>query len=161
MNDQKSTGNSLTAPNIYLVIPAGGRGERMGGGVPKQFRDFGGKPLLKATVEAFLKPGMPQLAGLALAVPPDRIHEAQSWSFGLPSWVVEGGASRQTSVLAALTTLPDEPEFKCVPIQPAHSFKLFFALHRAAHASILRNGIGKANAPRKAGTVRGRSHTAG
>ena len=82
----------------------------MGGGVPKQFRDFGGRPLLKATIEAFLRPEMPTLAGMSLAVPPDRRNEVQGWDFGVKSWIAEGGFSRQASVLAALSMLPDEPQ---------------------------------------------------
>ncbi|MBL0209464.1 MAG: 2-C-methyl-D-erythritol 4-phosphate cytidylyltransferase [Holophagaceae bacterium] len=81
----------------------------MGGGVPKQFRDFGGRPLLMATLEAFLQPGMPALAGISLAVPPDRMDEAKRWDLGVRTWIVEGGPSRQASVLAALSALPDEP----------------------------------------------------
>jgi 2-C-methyl-D-erythritol 4-phosphate cytidylyltransferase len=94
---------------VYLVIPAGGRGLRMGGGVPKQFRDWGGVPLLQATVRAFLAPGMPALSGIALAVPPDRLAEARAWSFPVPTWVVEGGETRQESVANALAALPDQP----------------------------------------------------
>jgi len=103
--------HSLPASDrVYLVIPAGGRGERMGGGVPKQFRDFAGRPLLKATIEAFLQTGMPSLAGISLAVPFDRRQEVQRWDFGVQTWVVEGGQSRQASVLAALSVLPDDLE---------------------------------------------------
>ena len=105
-----SSPSSPASAKVYLVIPAGGRGERMGGGMPKQFRDFGGKPLLKATIEAFLRPEMPPLAGISLAVLLDRMDEARSWAFGLPTWVVEGGISRQASVYSALSVLPDEPE---------------------------------------------------
>lgn len=104
-----SSHSSPASDKVYLVIPAGGRGERMGGGVPKQFRDFAGRPLLKATIEAFLQPEMPTLAGISLAVPSDRINEVQGWSFGVKTWIVEGGASRQASVLAALSVLPDDP----------------------------------------------------
>ena len=93
----------------YLVIPAGGRGLRMGGGLPKQFRDWGGRPLLRATVEAFLTPGMPPLAGIVLAVPEAHLEEARSWSFGIPCAVTPGGDTRQASVWAALLTLPDQP----------------------------------------------------
>lgn len=82
----------------------------MGGGVPKQFRDWGGVPLLQATIQAFLAPGMPSLRGVALAVPADRLAEVGSWSFGLPLWIVEGGATRQDSVAAALAALPDLPD---------------------------------------------------
>ena len=93
----------------YLVIPAGGHGLRMGGGVPKQFRDWGGRPLLQATVEAFLAPGMPRLAGIALAVPESHLEEVRDWSFSVPCWVVPGGSTRQDSVWAALCALPGQP----------------------------------------------------
>ena len=93
----------------YLVIPAGGRGLRMGGGLPKQFRDWDGRPLLQVTVEAFLAPGMPPLAGIALAVPDAHLEEARSWPFSVPCTVVPGGDTRQQSVQAALQALPHQP----------------------------------------------------
>lgn len=93
----------------YLVIPAGGRGLRMGGGLPKQFRDWDGRPLLQVTVEAFLAPDMPRLAGIVLAVPEAHLEEARSWTFSAPCTVVPGGETRQESVWAALCTLPDQP----------------------------------------------------
>jgi len=82
----------------------------MGGGTPKQFRDWGGLPLLKATIQAFLAPNMPRLLGVALAVPTDRLMEVRSWDFGVPCWVVEGGITRQDSVSSALAALPSEPD---------------------------------------------------
>ena len=93
----------------FLVIPAGGRGLRMGGGLPKQFRDWDGRPLLQVTVEAFLAPGMPQLAGIALAVPESHMEEARSWSFRVPCHIVHGGDTRQESVWLALKSLPNLP----------------------------------------------------
>lgn len=100
----------MPTPPVYLVIPAGGRGLRMGGGVPKQFRDWGGRPLLKATLEAFFAPGMPALTGIVLAVPSDRQAEASAWTFPCPLQVVVGGATRQDSVEAALRVLEAGPE---------------------------------------------------
>jgi 2-C-methyl-D-erythritol 4-phosphate cytidylyltransferase len=81
----------------------------MGGGLPKQFRDWGGRPLLQSTVEAFLVPGMPPLAGIVLAVPESHLEEARAWSFPVPCWVLPGGETRQASVWAALQALPREP----------------------------------------------------
>ena len=92
-------------PEVFLVIPAGGRGLRLGGGVPKQFRDWDGRPLLKATLDAFFARDMPALSGLALAVPPDRVAEVSGWTFPCPLRVVEGGETRQDSVAAALRAL--------------------------------------------------------
>ncbi len=82
----------------------------MGGGTPKQFRDWGGVPLLRATAQAFLAPGMPPLAGIAFSVPEDRVAEVESWAFGVPTWVTVGGASRQASVATALALLPNHPD---------------------------------------------------
>jgi 2-C-methyl-D-erythritol 4-phosphate cytidylyltransferase len=82
----------------------------MGGGVPKQFRDWGGRPLLEATVRAFLAPEMPALAGIVLAVPEDRLEQARSWDFGVPCRTVAGGETRQRSVALALAALPDLPD---------------------------------------------------
>ena len=90
---------------VHLVIAAGGRGLRMGGGVPKQFRDWGGRPLLEATVRAFLEPGMPALAGIVLAVPEDRLGQVRGWAFGPPLRAVAGGDTRQESVALALAAL--------------------------------------------------------
>ena len=39
----------------YAVIVAGGRGVRMGAAVPKQFLDLAGEPVLRRTVECFLR----------------------------------------------------------------------------------------------------------
>jgi 2-C-methyl-D-erythritol 4-phosphate cytidylyltransferase len=101
---------SASSSSIYLVIAAGGRGLRMGGGVPKQFRDWGGMPLLEATVRAFLDPAMPVLAGIALAVPEERLEQVRTWRFGIPAQAVAGGETRQESVALALAALPDDPE---------------------------------------------------
>jgi len=81
----------------------------MGGGVPKQFRDWGGVTLLEATLAAFFTPGMPPLAGIALAVPADRLDQVRGWTFPVPLWATEGGATRQDSVARALALLPDQP----------------------------------------------------
>lgn len=95
---------------VFLAIAAGGKGVRMGGGVPKQFRDWNGQPLLQRTLEAFFGEGMPALAGIALAVPEDRLADVRSWAFPAPVFAVPGGGTRQASVAAALAALPDEPQ---------------------------------------------------
>ena len=85
---------------------------RLGGGVPKQFRNWGGVPLLQATTQAFLAADMPVLAGIVLAVPPEHLDQVREWRFGPPLTVVTGGASRQASVASALAALPDLPRAK-------------------------------------------------
>jgi 2-C-methyl-D-erythritol 4-phosphate cytidylyltransferase len=107
-----------TATGAYLLVPAGGCGLRMGGGVPKQFRDWGGRPLLRATIEAFLAPGMPRILGVSLSVPGDWIKEVGSWSLDVPMVITEGGPTRQASVAQALAALPEGPD-RPVMIQDA------------------------------------------
>jgi len=91
---------------LYLVVPAGGSGLRIGGDIPKQFLDWGGEPLLKATIKAFFAPGMPKVDGVAIALPPDRLDEVSAWNFPAPRWCAKGGKTRQESVEAAIGLLP-------------------------------------------------------
>jgi len=118
----------------------------MGGGIPKQFRDWGGVPLLRATVQAFLAPGMPALAGIALSVPPDRVGEVQAWDFGLPLWVAEGGNTRQDSVAAALALLPNFPDAPVMihdavrPFPPADPIQAALAALEVADGTLLAEG---------------------
>jgi len=106
----------------------------MGGETPKQFRDWYGVPLLKATASAFLAPGMPVLRGLALAVPPDRVHEVRNWEFGVPVWVVEGGETRQDSVTAALAALPMQPDAPVMIHDAVRPFPPVGPIHEALAA---------------------------
>lgn len=94
--------------DIYLVIAAGGQGTRMGGGTPKQFRDLNGMCIMEATIRAFLKPAMPNITRVALAVPEDRIKQVKSWKLDLPTQVIAGGTTRQESVYLALKALPNK-----------------------------------------------------
>jgi 2-C-methyl-D-erythritol 4-phosphate cytidylyltransferase/2-C-methyl-D-erythritol 2,4-cyclodiphosphate synthase len=78
-----------------VIIVAAGRGTRMGGEVPKQWQMLAGKPVLAHTVAAF--------AGMQVVVvihPDDR---ARAEALGVP--LVEGGATRDASVLAGLRAL--------------------------------------------------------
>src|SRR4051794_24607993 len=43
------------AMTVTALIVAAGKGERAGGGVPKQFRLIGGKPILRWAVEALIQ----------------------------------------------------------------------------------------------------------
>lgn len=95
--------------DIYLIIAAGGRGLRMGGNKPKQFRQLNGMPILEVTVRAFLKLDIPKITGIILAVPEDYVEQVSSWQFDLPTQVICGGKTRQESVHLAIDTLPDMP----------------------------------------------------
>ncbi len=115
----------------------------MGGGIPKQFRDWGGVPLLRATVQAFLAEDMPTLAGIALSVPAARVVEVESWDLGLPVWVTPGGATRQASVAAALALLPAHPDAPVMihdavrPFPPAGAIRAALAALEDADGTLL------------------------
>jgi len=115
----------------------------MGGGTPKQFRDWGGVPLLYATVRAFLGPDMPPLAGIALSVPEARVPEVESWDFGLPVWVTAGATTRQASVAAALALLPSRPDAPVMihdavrPFPPADPIRAALAALELADGTLL------------------------
>jgi 2-C-methyl-D-erythritol 4-phosphate cytidylyltransferase / 2-C-methyl-D-erythritol 2,4-cyclodiphosphate synthase len=78
-----------------VIIVAAGRGSRMGGTVPKQWQMLAGRPVLAHTVAAF--------AGMQVVLvihPQDR---ARAEALGVP--LVEGGTTRDASVLAGLRAL--------------------------------------------------------
>jgi 2-C-methyl-D-erythritol 4-phosphate cytidylyltransferase / 2-C-methyl-D-erythritol 2,4-cyclodiphosphate synthase len=78
-----------------VIIVAAGRGSRMGGPMPKQWQMLAGEPVLAHTLRAFK--GM----RVVLVVHPDDRDRAT----GLGVELVEGGATRDASVLAGLRAL--------------------------------------------------------
>ena len=78
-----------------VIIVAAGRGSRMGGEVPKQWQMLADKPVLAHTLAAFA--GM----RVVLVIHPDDRARAE----GLGVELVEGGATRDASVLAGLRAL--------------------------------------------------------
>ncbi|WP_417626142.1 bifunctional 2-C-methyl-D-erythritol 4-phosphate cytidylyltransferase/2-C-methyl-D-erythritol 2,4-cyclodiphosphate synthase [Pararhodobacter aggregans] len=88
--------------DIAVILVAAGRGSRMGGGLPKQWRLLAGQPVLAHTVAAFRAAGLDRIL---LVIHPDDRPRAEA--LGLP--LVEGGASRSDSVRAALAALASDP----------------------------------------------------
>lgn len=84
----------------YAIIVAGGKGTRLGGGIPKQFRLLNGRPMLMYTVDAFLN----AIRGIHVIVvlPEEHIGywESLCEEFGFfPEYsIARGGASRWESV---------------------------------------------------------------
>ncbi len=86
---------------VHALIVAGGRGVRAGDGVPKQYRVVGGKPVLRHSLETFL--AHPGIAGVHVVIHPDdrALYDSAAEGLALPA-PVDGGATRQASVLAGL-----------------------------------------------------------
>jgi len=95
-------------PRIAALIVAAGRGVRAGGGLPKQYRQAGGEPVLTRSVQAFLT--HPEVTELRVVIHPDdrALYEAAVAGLDLPA-PVHGGATRQESVRAGLEALAAAP----------------------------------------------------
>jgi 2-C-methyl-D-erythritol 4-phosphate cytidylyltransferase / 2-C-methyl-D-erythritol 2,4-cyclodiphosphate synthase len=92
---------------VTALIVAAGRGERLGGGVPKQYRLLGGKPVLRWAVESLL--GHPAIKALRVVVGKDQQELAAAALGGLEVGAfIEGGAERADSVRAGLDALGGE-----------------------------------------------------
>lgn len=94
--------------DVGVVVVAAGRGLRLGG-VPKQFRDLSGIPVLRSALEPFLS--HPDVIFTVAVVPPDEAQKPPDWLAeitGIRLGVVAGGAARSDSVRAGLAALPEQ-----------------------------------------------------
>jgi 2-C-methyl-D-erythritol 4-phosphate cytidylyltransferase / 2-C-methyl-D-erythritol 2,4-cyclodiphosphate synthase len=97
-------------PRIAILIVAAGKGERAGGGVPKQYAPLLGQPMLRRSIEAF--------SGLAdttiqvmIGAGQEALYRDAVTGLNLRP-AVTGGSTRQGSVWRGLEALRDvEPEF--------------------------------------------------
>jgi 2-C-methyl-D-erythritol 4-phosphate cytidylyltransferase/2-C-methyl-D-erythritol 2,4-cyclodiphosphate synthase len=96
--------------SFSAVIVAAGSSTRAGPGAPKPWRDLGGRPILRWSVEALLTAGAREVVVVTAT---DRMGDAAEALAGLAGWrAVAGGAVRAESVqagLAALNGSDDEP----------------------------------------------------
>jgi len=92
----------MNATSYTAVIVAAGRGERAGGGEPKQFRALAGQPMLAWSVKAFAED--PACREIIIAVAPGTGAEAAAklGSAAASCRFVDGGETRTASVRNAL-----------------------------------------------------------
>lgn len=93
----------------FLLISAGGSGQRMGSDIPKQFLSLGGKAILQLSIERFLaaESGLKIVTVLPKASMQWWRDYCQVRSFNVPQILVEGGFTRFHSVKNALEKIPD------------------------------------------------------
>lgn len=84
------------------LIVAAGKGERLGGDIPKQFRAIGGKPVLRWAVEALLRHPAVKTARVVIGKGQEGSATAALQGLGVGP-LIEGGAERADSVRAGLT----------------------------------------------------------
>jgi 2-C-methyl-D-erythritol 4-phosphate cytidylyltransferase/2-C-methyl-D-erythritol 2,4-cyclodiphosphate synthase len=91
-------------PSVAAVVVAAGRGLRAGGGVPKQYRQLSGEPMIRASLALFSWHG--QVGAVQAVIHPDDRASYDAAAAGLRVLPpVMGGATRQASVLAGLEAL--------------------------------------------------------
>jgi len=89
---------------FWLVIPAAGSSQRMGGELPKQYQALAGIPVLQRTLDVFLS--IPQLRGVIVAIHQQDKHFSTLSAANDPRVAsVMGGAERSDSVRLALEAL--------------------------------------------------------
>jgi 2-C-methyl-D-erythritol 4-phosphate cytidylyltransferase/2-C-methyl-D-erythritol 2,4-cyclodiphosphate synthase len=83
--------------HVVAIIAAGGRGERLGAGVPKPLVEIGGRSILERSVALFDR--CDRVHEIVVVVPPE-LREERGWAAGVgkPLRIVAGGARRQDSV---------------------------------------------------------------
>lgn len=93
----------------YVIVMAAGSGTRMGGSLPKQFLEIGGKAILQKTIEVFLEacPGI----SVVTVLNSDYIQYWRDYclkhNFTCPQTIVTGGFTRFHSVRNALEKIPE------------------------------------------------------
>ncbi|GAB2870384.1 2-C-methyl-D-erythritol 4-phosphate cytidylyltransferase [Streptomyces deserti] len=109
-DSRPSPSAARTGVRTAAVIPAAGRGVRLGPGAPKALRALGGTPMLIHAVRAMAASRHVSL--VIVVAPPDGAGEVRSLldAHALPErtdfLVVPGGATRQESVRLGLDALP-------------------------------------------------------
>lgn len=104
---------SCRAPVVVAIVPAAGRGIRMGGSVPKQFLSLGGEPLIVQSLRTLQAASV--VDQIVLAVPLADVKYCEDeivlqHRFTKVRCVVPGGAERQDSVRHALAQVHSEAE---------------------------------------------------
>jgi 2-C-methyl-D-erythritol 4-phosphate cytidylyltransferase len=119
------------------IVPAAGRGERLGPGAAKALRVLGAESLLELTVRRLA--GTRGVDLIVVAVPAENVDElSHSLTADVPLKVVAGGATRQQSVAAGLAVLPKSVEF--VLVHDAARALAPSTLHEAIIAQLVDKG---------------------
>src|SRR5271155_1292276 len=87
---------------VAAIVVAGGRGERAGSDMPKQYRDIAGEPMIRPTLRAFLDHAQVALVQPVIHRDDENLYRAATADLTKLSPPVAGGATRQASVRAGL-----------------------------------------------------------
>jgi 2-C-methyl-D-erythritol 4-phosphate cytidylyltransferase/2-C-methyl-D-erythritol 2,4-cyclodiphosphate synthase len=93
--------------SVTALIVAAGKGERLGGGIPKQYRLIGGKPLLRWAVEPFLRHSAVKDVRVVIGAGQEELAATALDDLAVGP-LIEGGAERSDSVLAGLAAVQSD-----------------------------------------------------
>ena len=94
----------------YIIIVAGGKGQRMGTDIPKQFLELAGQPILMRTIQRFADydPAMQ----IILVLPREQQDYwrtlCEKHDFTVPHTIVDGGATRFESSRNGIMAIPSD-----------------------------------------------------
>ena len=95
----------MSGRDLWCVVPAAGRGLRVGGDRPKQYLPLAGRLLIEHTLDRLAR--HPRIAGLMVVLSADDpFWPGMTELHGMPVRLAQGGAERSDSVLAGLLALP-------------------------------------------------------
>ena len=101
--------SSTSCGGTAAIVPAAGRGERLGPGAPKALRSICGTPILVHAVRSLISCGRVGLVVVAAPPTEEGVAEVRELlrPFGDAVRVVSGGDTRQRSVALALAAIPE------------------------------------------------------
>ena len=129
---------------VAAIVPAAGRGERLGPGQPKALRTLDGVPMLVYAVQALARARLVEL--VVVAAPPNGVVEVEALlaahDIGAPVLVVAGGEHRQDSVARALEALPPDVDVVLVhdaarPLAPSELVDAVASAVLAGHGAVV------------------------
>ncbi|HEX2309886.1 MAG TPA: 2-C-methyl-D-erythritol 4-phosphate cytidylyltransferase, partial [Vicinamibacterales bacterium] len=108
---------SVPPLRVVAIIAAGGQGNRLGAGAPKQFLEIGGRTMLDRSIAAF--DAHPRVAALVVALPAAVMADPPAClgACAKPLQLVAGGERRQDSVARAFEAI--EPPADVVVVHDA------------------------------------------
>lgn len=125
---------------IGVVIPAAGRGERMGAGVVKALRELAGQPLLVRAVTAVR--AVAAVGPIVVAAPVGLVNDLGVLLAPYDVTVIAGGAERQDSVRLGLDALAADVDLVLVhdaarALTPVSVFEAVIAALRAGADAVV------------------------
>jgi 2-C-methyl-D-erythritol 4-phosphate cytidylyltransferase len=126
--------------SVGVVLPAAGRGERLGSGVVKALRELAGSPLLLHAVRGVR--AVPAVGPVVVLAPVGLVNDMAVLLSAYDVIVAPGGAHRQESVRHGLAALPPEVDLVLVhdaarALAPVSLFETVIAALRSGAEAVV------------------------